>query len=178
METITKKEIKPIFTSEMINKRLDELAKILNEEYKDKEVYAICVLKGSVMFTVDLIKKLTMPIKLEFIRLSSYGSGTKSSGKVNAVDIKLPDLNGKNVIVLEDIIDTGHTAQFLSEFINHNFKVASYKFISLLDKKCRREVDINPDMYAFEIDDKFLVGYGLDLDGNFRNLDYVGYIET
>ena len=177
MKTITKTDIKPIFTQDMIEKRLEEMAETLNREYKDKEVYVICVLKGAVMFATDLIKKLDFPLKLEFIRLSSYGSDKISSGKVNAVDISLPDLNGKDVIVLEDIIDTGHTAQFLSSFLNHNFKVASYKFISLLDKKCRREIDIDPDMYGFEIDDKFLVGYGLDLDGLFRNLPYVGYVE-
>lgn len=177
MKTITKTDIKPIFTQDMIEKRLEEMAETLNREYKDKEVYVICVLKGAVLFAMDLIKKLDFPLKLEFIRLSSYGSDKISSGKVNAVDISLPDLNGKDVIVLEDIIDTGHTAQFLSSFLNHNFKVASYKFISLLDKKCRREIDIDPDMYGFEIDDKFLVGYGLDLDGLFRNLPYVGYVE-
>ena len=177
MKTITKTDIKPVFTADMIEKRLEEMANILNEEYKNKEIYVICVLKGSVLFTVDLVKKLTMPVKIEFIRLSSYGSDKISSGKVNAVDISLPDLNGKDVIVLEDIIDTGHTAQFLSSFLNHNFKLASYKFVSLLDKKCRREIDIDPDMYGFEIDDKFLVGYGLDLDGLFRNLPYVGYVE-
>ncbi len=177
MKTITKTDIKPIFTKDMIEKRLEEMAETLNREYKDKEVYVICVLKGAVLFAMDLIKKLDFPLKLEFIRLSSYGSDKISSGKVNAVDISLPDLNGKDVIVLEDIIDTGHTAQFLSSFLNHNFKVASYKFISLLDKKCRREIDIDPDMYGFEIDDKFLVGYGLDLDGLFRNLPYVGYVE-
>ena len=177
MKTITKTDIKPIFTQDMIEKRLEEMAETLNREYNDKEVYVICVLKGAVLFAMDLIKKLDFPLKLEFIRLSSYGSDKISSGKVNAVDISLPDLNGKDVIVLEDIIDTGHTAQFLSSFLNHNFKVASYKFISLLDKKCRREIDIDPDMYGFEIDDKFLVGYGLDLDGLFRNLPYVGYVE-
>lgn len=177
MKTITKTDIKPIFTQDMIEKRLEEMAETLNREYKDKEVYVICVLKGAVLFAMDLIKKLDFPLKLEFIRLSSYGSDKISSGKVNAVDISLPDLNGKDVIVLEDIIDTGHTAQFLSSFLNHNFKLASYKFVSLLDKKCRREIDIDPDMYGFEIDDKFLVGYGLDLDGLFRNLPYVGYVE-
>ena len=177
MKTITKTDIKPIFTKDMIEKRLEEMAETLNREYKDKEVYVICVLKGAVLFAMDLIKKLDFPLKLEFIRLSSYGSDKISSGKVNAVDISLPDLNGKDVIVLEDIIDTGHTAQFLSSFLNHNFKLASYKFVSLLDKKCRREIDIDPDMYGFEIDDKFLVGYGLDLDGLFRNLPYVGYVE-
>lgn len=177
MIILDKQSIKPIFSSEMIQERIKEIAEDLNDEYKDREVTVICVLKGSVLFMSDLIKHLSMPLKTEFIRLSSYGSGTISSGKVNAVDISLPDLNGKDVIVIEDIIDTGHTAQFLTNFINHNFKLKSYKFISLLDKKCRREVEIDPDIYGFDIDDKFLVGYGLDFDGYYRNLPYIGYIE-
>lgn len=114
---------------------------------------------------------------MEFIRLSSYGSGFSSTGKVNAVDISLPDLNNKNVLIIEDIIDTGHTAKFLMDFIRHNFKTKSLKFCALLDKKIKREVDINPDYHAFEVDNKFLVGYGLDYDGYYRNLPYIGYVE-
>ena len=135
------------------------------------------VLKGSVMFMVDFLKHITVPTRMEFIRLSSYGSNYTSTGEIHAVDLSLPDLNGKNVIIIEDIVDTGHTAQFLTTYLKHHFKMKSYKFISLLDKKCRREVEIEPDMYGFEIDDKFLVGYGLDYDGFYRNLTYVGYVE-
>lgn len=178
MELLEKTKIKPLFNEETIQTRIKELAQRINEEYRDSEVYVICVLKGSVMFTVDLVKHLTMPVSLEFIRLSSYGSGFTSNGRVSAVDIALPDLNNKNVLVIEDIIDTGHTAMFLTNFINSNFKVKSYKFISLLDKRCKRQVNINPDLYGFEIDDKFLVGYGLDFDGWHRNLTYVGYVEV
>lgn len=178
MNTLALPEIKPLFTENTIQKRIKEIAEELNNEYKNEEVFVICVLRGAVLFGVDLVKHLTMPVNMDFIRLSSYGSGYASSGKVKAVDIALPDLNDKNVIVVEDIIDTGYTAQFISTFINGNFKVKSYKFIPLLDKKCRREVDINPDLYGFDIDDKFIVGYGLDLDGYYRNLNYVGYIET
>ena len=178
MELLEKTKIKPLFNEETIQTRIKELAQRINEEYRDSEVYVICVLKGSVMFTVDLVKHLTMPVSLEFIRLSSYGSGFTSSGRVSAVDIALPDLNNKNVLIIEDIIDTGHTAMFLTNFINSNFKVKSYKFISLLDKRCKRQVNINPDLYGFEIDDKFLVGYGLDFDGWHRNLTYVGYVEV
>ncbi len=174
---ITENEIKPLFTSEMIQESIKELAGKLNDEYKGEEVYLVCVLKGAVMFMTDLAKYLTMPVKMEFIRLSSYGSGTTFSGKVNAVDISLPDLNGKNVLLVEDIIDTGHTAKFLVDFVNHNFKVKSLKFCSLLDKKARRVVDIDADYYCLEVDDKFLVGYGLDLDGLYRNIPYIGYIE-
>lgn len=178
MKTINKSDIAILIDSKTIQSRINEIAQELNAIYKDEEICVICVLKGSVMFTADLIKCLNMPIKTEFIRLSSYGSGTVSSGKVNAVDISLPDLNDKNVLILEDIVDTGHTAQFITSFINHNFKVKSFIFITLLDKRCRREVDIDPDMYGFEVDDKFLVGYGLDFDGYYRNLPYIGYLET
>ena len=171
-------DIKPFISEEEIQQGIKKLAEKLNAIYKDEEVYLICVLKGSVMFMVDLAKHLTMPVKMEFIRLSSYGSGTTTSGKVNAVDIKLPDLNDKNVLVIEDIIDTGHTAKFLMDFLNNNFKFKNIKFCALLDKKVKRVVDIDADYYCFEVDDKYLVGYGLDIDGHFRNLTYIGYIET
>ena len=177
MKTLEKKDLKVLINEAEIQNRIKEMANQLNEEYKNSEVCVICVLKGSVMFLTDLIKYLDMPLKLEFIRLSSYGSNLTSSGKVNAIDISLPDLNDKNVLVIEDIIDTGHTAQFLTEFFKHNFNVKSYKFISLLDKRCKREVNINPDMFGFEVEDKFLVGYGLDYDGYYRNLRYIGYIQ-
>ena len=170
--------LKILFTEKQIQEEIRKLSTKLNDFYKDEEIYVICVLKGSVMFTVDLVKHLDMPVKMEFIRLSSYGSGTVSSGKVNAVDIALPDLNNKNVLILEDIIDTGHTAKFLIDFLKHNFKTKSLKFCSLLDKKEKRVVDIDSDFYCFDVDDKFLVGYGLDYDGLYRNLPYIGYLEV
>lgn len=174
---ILKEDIKPLFTSEELQEKVKEIAKNINHSYKDEEVYVICVLKGSVMFTVDLVKYLTMPVKMEFIRLSSYGCSTTSSGKVNAVDISLPDLNNKHVLVIEDIVDTGLTARFLLDFIDNNFSTKSTKFCSLLDKKCFRKTEIEPDYTGFEIDNKFVIGYGLDYDGCFRNLPYIGYVE-
>lgn len=173
---IKETDLKVLFSENQIQTRIKELAEEMNEFYNGEEVYAVCVLKGAVMFAADLVKNLNMPLRMEFIRLSSYGSGFASTGKVNAVDISLPDLNGKNVLIVEDIIDTGHTARFLVDFIRHNFKTKSLKFCSLLDKKIKREVEIDPDYYAFEVDDKFLVGYGLDYDGYYRNLPYIGYI--
>ena len=169
-------EIKTLLSTEDIQLGIAQLGERLNKIYKNEELYVVCVLKGAVIFAVDLVKHLEMPVKMEFIRLSSYGSSTTTSGKVNAVDIALPDLNDKNVLVIEDIIDTGHTAKFLIDFMNHNFKTKSLKFCSLLDKKCRREVDIDADYHVFDVDDKFLVGYGLDYDGYYRNLPYIGYI--
>ena len=175
---IKESDIKPLITENELQTEIKKLAKKLNEKYKDEEVYLICVLKGSVMFMTDLAKHLKMPVKMEFIRLSSYGNGTSYSGKVNAVDIKLPDLNDKNVLIIEDIIDTGHTAKFLVDFLNHNFRFKDLKFCALLDKKVKRAADINADYYCFEVDDKFVVGYGLDVEGLYRNLPYIGYVEV
>ena len=170
-------ELKILFSEDQLQTRIKELANEMNEFYNGEEVIAICVLKGAVLFAVDLVKHLNMPLQMEFIRLSSYGSSTTTSGKVNAVDIKLPDLNDKNVLIIEDIVDTGLTAKFLMDFMHCNFHTKSIKFCSLLDKKITRKVDIEPDYYGFDVDDKFVVGYGLDYDGYFRNLKYIGYKE-
>lgn len=170
-------DLKVLFSEEQLQKRIKELADEMNGFYNGEEVIAICVLKGAVMFATDLVKHLNMPLKMEFIRLSSYGTGFNTSGKVNAVDISLPDLNGKNVLIIEDIVDTGLTAKFLMDFMHANFHTKSTKFCSLLDKKITRKTEIEPDYYGFEIDDKFVVGYGLDYEGYMRNLRFIGYKE-
>ena len=172
---IKKENLKILFSEEALQARIKEMAQTMNDLYKGEELTIICVLKGAVMFATDLVKYLDMPVQMEFIRLSSYGSAMTTSGKVNAVDIKLPDLNDKNVLIVEDIVDTGLTAKFLVDFMAINFNVKSLKFCSLLDKKITRKVDIEPDFYGFEVDDKFVVGYGLDYDGYFRNLPYIAY---
>lgn len=175
---IQKEKLKLLFSEEDILNKVKEIAAVINLDYADEELHVICVLKGSVMFTADLVKYLTMPVKMEFIRLSSYGSSMNTSGKVNAVDISLPDLNAKNVLIIEDIVDTGLTAKFLLDFINNNFHTKSTKFCSLLDKKCSRRTQIEPEYVGFEIDNKFVIGYGLDYNGDFRNLPYIGYVEV
>lgn len=175
---ILENDIIPLFTKEDIQKKVKEVAQVINSHFVDEEVYVVCVLKGSVMFTTDLVKYLTMPVKMEFIRLSSYGHSTTSSGKVNAVDISLPDLNGKNVLIVEDIIDTGITAKFLLDFVDNNFTTKTTKFCSLLDKKCFRKTTIEADYIGFEVDNKFVIGYGLDFNGLYRNLPYIGYVEV
>ena len=173
---IKPEELKILYSEEEIKNKVKELSAELNQYYNGEEVIAICSLKGAVIFATDLIRQLNMPLKIEFIRLSSYGPAAASSGKINAVDIKLPDLNDKNVLIIEDIVDTGLTAKFLVDLINMNFHVKSLKFCSLLDKKITRKIDIEPDLYGFDIDDKFVVGYGLDYNENFRNLPYIAYI--
>lgn len=178
LEMITEQDLKVLIREDELQNSIKQLGAKLNEFYKNEELYVVSVLKGSVMFTVDLVKHLKMPLNMNFIRLSSYGSGFTSTGKVNAVDISLPDLNGKNVIIVEDIIDTGLTAKFLIDFMHLNFKTKSLKFCSLLDKRETRKVDIEPDYYCFQIGNQFVVGYGLDYDGFYRNLPYIGYLET
>ena len=178
LEMITESDLKVLITEDELQNAIKKLGEELNQFYGNEELYVVCVLKGSVMFTVDLVKHLKMPLNMNFIRLSSYGSGFTSSGKVNAVDISLPDLNDKNVIIVEDIIDTGLTAKFLIDFMHLNFKTKSLKFCSLLDKRETRKVDIEPDYYCFQIGNQFVVGYGLDYDGFYRNLPYIGYLET
>lgn len=175
---ITINDIKHLFSEEEIQKRVKQVAAEIDEFYKGEEVYIICVLKGAAIFGADLVKSIKSAVRIEFIRLSSYGSSTQTSGKVNAVDIALPDLNDKHVLIIEDIVDTGLTAKFLLDFINLNFKTKTTKFCSLLDKKCYRKTEIEVDYVGFEIDGKFVVGYGLDYDGLFRNLPYIGYVEV
>ena len=177
MNKIKISDIKELYSEEIIRTKILEIAEKLNADYKEEEICLICVLKGSVMFAADLARELKMPLSIEFIRLSSYGHSTETSGKVNAVEIKLPDLNDKNVVVVEDIVDTGLTAQFLINFLHANFTVKSLKFVSLLDKKVSRRVEVEPDYYGFDIDDTFVVGYGLDYNGLFRNLKYIGYFD-
>lgn len=175
---ITKDDIHILYTQEELQARIKTLANELNQHFNGEEVFAICVLKGSVMFFTDLVEYLTMPLKMEFIRLSSYGSDYSSSGKVKAVNLSLPDINDKNVLIIEDIIDTGHTAKFLLDFIGHNFKTKSTTFCSLLNKKSKRVVDIDADFSGFIVEDKFLVGYGLDFEGYYRNIPYIGYVNV
>ena len=168
--------LKVLFTEEEIQKKLKELAVEIEKNIpKNEDIYAVCVLRGAVMFATDLIKHFKHNLQTEFIRISSYGDETKSSGNLQAVDLTLPDLNGKNVLIIEDIIDTGYTARFLTDLFRIKHKPKRLLFVSLLNKKCARKVDIQPDFYGFEIDDKFVVGYGLDYKGYYRNLPYIGY---
>ncbi len=169
-------DLKVLISEEKIQGKLVELAKSIENVFpKDEVIYVICVLKGSIMFTVDLVKHFNNPIQMEFIRISSYGHEQKSSNNLQAVDLTLPNLHEKNVLILEDIIDTGLTARFLTDLFKIKHHPKKLVFASLLNKKCARQIEIEPDFYGFEIDDKFVVGYGLDYKGYYRNLPYIGY---
>ncbi len=171
-----KEDLVELFSKEQIQCRIEQVACQINQDFSQGEsICVICVLKGAVLFACDLIKHIDMSTHFEFIRLESYGNSQSSSGEVKSVSMALPDLTGRNVLVVEDIVDTGLTAQFLLNYIKMNYQTNMLKLVSLLDKKCARVHDVQTDYYCFEIDDKFVVGYGLDYNGYFRNLPYVGY---
>lgn len=170
------KAIHEYLSEEKIAKRVAEMGAEISEVYGEESVCLICILKGSVFFTVELAKRITSPVELEFMSVSSYGSGTQSSGVVKISKDLDVSIEGKNVIVIEDIIDSGRTLSYLLE----NLKLRNPKTLrlcTLLDKPERRVVDVHVDYVGFEIPDEFVVGYGLDLDQKYRNLPYVGYVE-
>ena len=169
-------KIRVLLTEEEVDKRINEVAAKISEEYAGKEIHLICILKGGVFFTCELAKRITVPVEVEFMSVSSYGSGTESSGIVKIVQDLSTSIEGKNVIVVEDIIDTGRTLSYLLE----NLKTRSPKSVrlcTLLDKPERRVVDVKVDYVGFEIPDEFVVGYGLDYDQQYRNLPYIGFVE-
>ena len=170
-------ELIELFSEQDIQQRILELAKQINETFPEKEeLVVVAVLVGSILFASDLVKHLKMPVQLEFVRLSSYGNDKKSSGKVKLVDLTLPSLENKNVLIVEDIVDSGLTAKFITDYIKFQHKAVNVKFITLLDKTCARKNPIQLDFIGFEIDDKFVVGYGMDFNGYYRNLPYIGYL--
>ncbi len=171
-----KDKIKVLISEEDVEKRIDELAKQIYEDYNGKEITFICILKGSIYFTVELSKRIPSDINFEFIRVSSY-HGQNSTGVIELkVDLQ-GDIAGKDVIVIEDIIDTGRTLSYLKEYLKSK-NPNSIKIASLLDKKERRVCKMDADYVGFDIPDKFVVGYGLDVDEKYRNLPYIGYFEN
>jgi len=175
MDNLILKNLQVLVSEEDIQKRIKELADQINKDFEGQEVILVSVLKGAVPFTVDLIKHIKLPMQLEFIRLSSYGNEVRSSGKVKAIDLTLPNLKGKNVLIVEDIIDTGTTANFLLSYFKLQHGLENVKFITLLNKECARKHEVKVDYSGFIIDNYFIVGYGLDYCGYYRNLPYIGY---
>ena len=169
------KEIKVLINEEQINRRLDELAAQIMKEYKGEELMFLCILKGSVFFTVELAKRIKNNIQFEFIEVSSY-ENNESTGKIKINKDITGSIEGKNVIIIEDIVDTGRTLSFLKEYLLQK-NPQSLKICALLDKPSRRIAKIEADYIGFTIENKFVVGYGLDDEQNLRNLDYIGYIE-
>ena len=170
------KKIKKLFNKKELDVRVKEISKELYKEYGKKEVVFICTLKGAVFFACDLLKNYRGNARMEFLRASSY-SGTKSTGKIELnLSISKDNIENKDVIIIEDIVDTGRTLKFLKEYIN-DMNPSSLKICTLLNKPSRRVVEIDADYVGFEIEDLFVVGYGLDYDQQYRNLPYIGVME-
>lgn len=165
-----------MLTEEQLRKRVREVAEIVDIEYADKRPLVVGILKGSIIFYSDFIRFLTMPVELDFMAVSSYGSGAVSSGKLNIKKDLDRDVKGRDVIIVEDIIDSGFTLANLKTLLLER-GAASVKIATLLNKKDRREYDIAPDWNCFDIENEFVVGYGLDYNEQYRSLPYIGILK-
>lgn len=168
--------ISVLIPEEEIQKRIAEVGAQLSKDYEGEEVLMICILRGGVFFACELAKHLTVPVSMDFMCVSSYGSGTVSSGRVKIIKDLDENIEGKHVLIAEDIVDSGNTLSTLIKILQVR-KPASIRLCTLLDKPERRVVDIKADYSCFEIPDKFVVGYGLDYNQHYRNLPYVGVVE-
>lgn len=168
--------IKMMISEEDVNARIAEIGEEISRDYEGEEVFVVCILRGASFFACELAKRISVPVTIDFMSVSSYGSGTESSGEVKIIkDIEM-DCKGKNVIIVEDIIDSGNTIKALKALYERR-KAKSIATCSLLDKPERRQVEAEADYVGFSIPDEFVVGYGLDYDQKYRALPYIGVVE-
>lgn len=170
-----KERVQVMISEEDVDRKINQLAAQISEDYQGRAVHLICILKGSIFFTCELAKRITVPVTIDFMSVSSYGSDTKSSGIVKLVKDLDEGIKGKDVIVIEDIIDSGRTLSYLLENLSSR-EPASLRLCTLLDKPERRVREVNVDYTGFQIPDEFVVGYGLDYAQRYRNLPYIGVI--
>ena len=168
--------VRVMFTEEEVDKRIRELGEQISKDYAGKTVHLICVLKGGSFYMTELAKRITVPVTLDFMSASSYGSSTKSSGVVKIVKDLDEPLKDKDVLIVEDIVDSGRTLSYLMKMLGDRGP-SSIKLTTLLDKPDRRVTDIKVDYTGFVIPDEFVVGYGLDYNDLYRNLPYVGVLK-
>lgn len=168
--------IRVLLSEEEVDKRIQEIGDQISKDYAGKQVHLVCVLKGGCPFMCELAKRITVPVSYDFMAVSSYGSDTKSSGVVKIVKDLDESLKDKDVIVVEDIIDSGRTLSYLMEMLRDRGP-KSLRLCTLLDKPDRRVIDVDVDYTGFAIPDEFVVGYGLDYDQKYRNLPYIGIVE-
>lgn len=168
--------ISVLLEEEKVDARIRELGAQISMDYEGRSVHLVCVLKGATFFTCELAKRITVPVTLDFMSVSSYGNDTKSSGVVRIVKDLDESIRDKHVIVVEDIVDSGNTLSYLLTILNERGP-ASLALCTLLDKPERRRVDVAVDYTGFEIPDRFVVGYGLDYAQKYRNLPYIGVVE-
>ena len=165
-----------LITKEQLAAKVKELAARISEDYKGESLLMVGILKGSVPFMADLMRELDLDVSIDFMCVSSYGSSTKSSGVVRIIKDLDTGIEGKNVLIVEDIIDTGLTLDYLKHYLSGRHP-KSLKICTILDKPSRRKVEIQGDYVGFEVEDKYIVGYGLDMDQKYRNLPYISWIK-
>ena len=169
--------LNPLLSQKQIASIVKGLADQISKDYSGRELVLVCILKGAFMFLSDLIRHLETSVQIDFVRLVSYGAGMKTSGRIEITkDIEIP-IEGKDVLVIEDIIDSGRTLQFLKDRLSQS-NPRSVKICALLDKKARREVEIEADYLGKEVDDVFVVGYGIDFNETYRNLPEIYYVTS
>lgn len=169
-------KIKVMISEEKVNQRIHEMGEQISKDYEGKKIHLICILKGGVFFTTELAKRIKVPVSFDFMAVSSYGNEAVSSGRIKIIKDLDDPVEGKDVLIVEDIIDSGRTLAHLMELLR-NRKPASLKLCTLLDKPERRVTDVKVDYTGFAIPDAFVVGYGLDYHQDYRNLPYIGEVE-
>ena len=168
--------IRVLIPEEKVDQRIEELGKKISEDYAGRQIHMICILKGGVFFMCELAKRITVPVSLDFMCVGSYGDGTKSSGVVRIAKDLDESIEDKEVLIVEDIVDSGNTLYYLMDVLRKR-NPASIRLCTLLDKPDRRVKDVKADYLGFEIPDEFVVGYGLDYAQKYRNLPYLGVVE-
>lgn len=168
--------VRVLLTEKEVDERIQAIGDQISKDYAGKQVHLVCVLKGGSFFMCELAKRITVPVSLDFMSVSSYGNATKSSGVVKIVKDLDESIKDKNVLVVEDIVDSGRTLSYLMEMLKDR-EPASLHLCTLLDKPERRVVDVDVDYTGFQIPDEFVVGYGLDYEQRYRNLPYIGVVE-
>jgi len=169
-------KINTLIPEKLLQDRIREIAKQVEKDYKNKEITIVSVLRGAVFFTVDLSKNIKNKITFEFIEISSYGNEIESTGNIKVNKDLSANVEGKDILIVEDIIDSGRTLKYLKEYLESK-NAKSVKICTLLNKSERREVEIDVDYIGFDIPNKFVLGYGLDYKQYYRNLPYIGYVE-
>ncbi len=167
---------KILISEEQIKSKVRELGEGISLDYQDKNLVVIGILKGAIVFLADLVREIKVPLQMDFMAVSSYGTSTHTSGVVRILKDLEGDIAGKDILLVEDIIDTGLTLSYLKENLKAR-RPASLKICTFLDKPSRRKADLLPDYKGYDIPDEFVVGYGLDFSGKFRNLPYVGVLK-
>ena len=165
-----------LYSEEALSVRVTELGKQITEDYKGKPLTVVGILKGSNIFTSDLIRKIDLPLKLDFMAVSSYGNATESTGVVRIIKDLDRDIEGENILIVEDLVDSGLTLCYLKDVLLTR-KPASVRICTLLDKPARRKQPVEVDYCGFEVPDEFIVGYGIDYAERYRNLPFIGYLK-